>query len=60
LGGLNVPKFVVTLWETREYTVPVEADNEDEAKEIADEQYMDLSTADSFVSTEIRDVEKEG
>lgn len=54
-----MPKFIVTLWETREYAVPVEADNEDDAKEIADEQYHELSTKNEFVSTEIRHVEKE-
>lgn len=54
-----MPKFVVVLWETREFTVPVEADNEDDAKEIADEQYQELSTADCFVSTEVRHVETE-
>lgn len=54
-----MPKFIVTLWETREYAVPVEANDEDEAKEIANEEYLELSTRDEFVSTEIRHVIKE-
>lgn len=54
-----MPKYRVTIWETREYSVPVEADDEDEAKEIADEGYAELSDQDTFVSTEFRHIEKE-
>lgn len=30
-----MPKYIVEVWETRSYSVPVEADNEEDAKEIA-------------------------
>lgn len=51
-------KFIVTIWETREYIVPVEAEDEDAAKEAAEDDYVALSTSDMFVSTEVREVEK--
>lgn len=51
-------RYTVTVWETRAYVVPVEADNEDDAKEIAEEDYETQSTRDEFVSIEVRDVEK--
>lgn len=54
-----MPRFIVELWETRSYVVPVEAKDADDAKEIAEDMYAELSTQDSFVSVEIRDVEPE-
>lgn len=51
-------KYTVIVWETRSYTVPVEADNEDDAKEIAEDDYAETSSRDEFVSVEVREVEK--
>lgn len=51
-------RYTVEVWETRSYTVPVEADNEDDAKEIAMEDYTTESTKDEFVSIEFREIEK--
>lgn len=53
-----MPKFTVQVWETRAYWVPVEADDEDDAKEIASEDYITESTRDEFVSVEVREIEK--
>jgi len=54
-----VTKYLVEVWETRSYFVPVEAKDEEEAKEIALEDYMDVSTRDEFVSVEYREITKE-
>lgn len=51
-------KYTVCVWETRSYLVPVEADDEDDAKEIASESYATESTRDEFVSVEVREIEK--
>jgi hypothetical protein len=51
-----MPKYIVEVWETRSYRVHVEADDEDEAKEIANEEYVELSSKDEFVSVEFREI----
>lgn len=52
-----MPRYTVEVWETRSYVVPVEADNEDDAKEVALEDYAEASIEDSFVSIEFRSIE---
>lgn len=51
-----MPRYEVEVWETRSFVVPVEAPDEDEAKEIALDNYDELSTEDSFVSIEFREI----
>lgn len=51
-----MPKYIIEVWETRSFEVHVEADNEDEAKEIALEDYDELSKSDEFVSAEFRGI----
>ena len=53
-----MPRYTVEVWETRSYFVPVDADNEDDAKEIALEDYAETSSRDEFVSIEFREIEK--
>jgi hypothetical protein len=50
-----MPRYAVEVWKTRSYDVIVEADDKDEAKEIAADKYVELSTRDSFVSVEVRE-----
>ena len=54
-----MPRYIVDVWETRSFEAVVEAENADDAKEIAAEDYVELSRKDEFVSVEIRDVELE-
>jgi hypothetical protein len=51
-------RYIVEVWETRAYWVPVDALNEDEAQEIATEIYAEKSTRDEFVSVEYREITK--
>ncbi len=53
---MNVPKYIVEVWETRSFEVHVEAADADEAKEIAVEDYDELSHKDEFVSVEFREL----
>jgi hypothetical protein len=55
-----MPQYLVEVWETRAYWVPVEAPDASEAKEIAVEDYLENSTRDEFVSVEAREVTTKG
>lgn len=54
-----MPKYIIEIWETRSYHLVVEANDKDEAKEIASDDYAELSTRDEFVSVEVREIELE-
>lgn len=59
LGNKRVKRYIIEVWETRSFEVHVEAENEEDAKEIAVEEYDELSHKDEFVSVEFREfVEK--
>lgn len=47
-----MPRFVVEIKETRTYKLVVEADDEDEAYELACEQFPDGYVSDQFDSFE--------
>jgi hypothetical protein len=51
-----MPKYIVEIWETRSFEVHIEADDEDAAKDIATEDYDELSYKDEFVSVEFREI----
>lgn len=53
-----MPRFIVDVWETRSFEVVVDAADADEAKEMAVENYEELSCRDEFVSVEFREIEE--